>query len=699
MSPVQGILDDPLRVERSGFKEFIGVFAMTFIQYIAWTLSYGFIFQLFANERESLSLLIAFVCLVGIPLLLEIRPLTRWLSTRFAVIFALIPATLLLTLVPNPLIRLLATGFGYVVGQVSTVAISPRSGTTKGTHSGGRYVVSQVAGLVTLLALRWGSRSYDPVYENTWWYFCVAVGVAGCALALYLVLDELSLNNEIVLTSIGSATPIPIAEFTFDVRDGLGYASWIFFAIPHACLTFLTLWLFTSTAPVARWNGLDPNPWGLLVILALSLGLVAVFMWPAASAAFGPPDVVAPGFAFAPAFLCLLSVIGAGLLGHAPGAAGFAGALLIAFCLPTYYALSFREIRLLTKEYRIGRALSLSGGALIFLYFLLVAWYRGSAAPFLGSALYGRPHVILWICVCFIWAGFLALRFMGRRELLVVALKQYAADLRTSMGYALAILLVVAVAIMIPAVAYRLKAAAGSPPPVDRIRVLSWNVAAGFKHGSTGVFSLPAVSAAVVASGANVVGLQESDSASALLANRDLVAFVAEDAGLHSFYGSPASAASTGAALLSALPIARPAALAMPSAPGAGPEGARPLVRGTVRVNGTDVTVLVVHVAEHEASSDLQLAFIADVVKATQGPVLLLGDFQTIPTDGDWAKFTGTGLSIADSTQTVQIPSASSGLRLSYIWYRGLRLVSPIRVIPAPGVSDHSPIYAEFALV
>jgi endonuclease/exonuclease/phosphatase family metal-dependent hydrolase len=122
---------------------------------------------------------------------------------------------------------------------------------------------------------------------------------------------------------------------------------------------------------------------------------------------------------------------------------------------------------------------------------------------------------------------------------------------------------------------------------------------------------------------ADIIGLQESDTARLSGANNDLVGYFATALGMHAYYGPPTVNGTFGIALLSRYPILEARTAYMESQ---GEQTA--IILATVSVNGQALHVAVTHLGNGGPMVQEE-----DVLQAIRGlsPLVLMGDFNFTP--------------------------------------------------------------------
>jgi len=141
-------------------------------------------------------------------------------------------------------------------------------------------------------------------------------------------------------------------------------------------------------------------------------------------------------------------------------------------------------------------------------------------------------------------------------------------------------------------------AVAGQPSVING---MIWNIHFGYDNWGRNNFY--GVAEAIRERNINVLGLLESDTTRPIMANIDIVEFLAESLNMYSDYGPSTAKNTWGCALLTSYPIASLKRIVLPS-----PEGELAcLIDAVIIVDGEPVTVLVTHFGNTEDVLDRQL--------------------------------------------------------------------------------------------
>lgn len=131
-----------------------------------------------------------------------------------------------------------------------------------------------------------------------------------------------------------------------------------------------------------------------------------------------------------------------------------------------------------------------------------------------------------------------------------------------------------------------------------------------------------------------------------------------------------------------------------------------PALRATVRINGLRVLLLVVHLRSPESSSDLkqrnlQWATLEDLVNCASGPVIVIGDLNTVPWDDAAKRFNAnTSISWGPRPLMPTWPSIAgiSLIPLDHVLTSPGLCIQGMRAFPIPG-SDHQGVSASITRV
>jgi endonuclease/exonuclease/phosphatase family metal-dependent hydrolase len=158
----------------------------------------------------------------------------------------------------------------------------------------------------------------------------------------------------------------------------------------------------------------------------------------------------------------------------------------------------------------------------------------------------------------------------------------------------------------------------GAPPASpDSIEVLTWNIQAGVD--ASGRYNFEGQLDVLLGERPDVIGLQESDTARITGGNTDVVRYLANRLGYHSYYGPKTVTGTFGIALLSRYPIEEPRTFYLWS------EGEQTAaIEARIRVGEAALRVIVTHLGNYGPIDEQR-----DVLElvAGDGPLVLMGDF------------------------------------------------------------------------
>jgi endonuclease/exonuclease/phosphatase family metal-dependent hydrolase len=170
----------------------------------------------------------------------------------------------------------------------------------------------------------------------------------------------------------------------------------------------------------------------------------------------------------------------------------------------------------------------------------------------------------------------------------------------------------------------------------------------------------------------DVIGLLESDLQRIIMGNRDTTQFLAEDLGMYVDYGPGPNKHTWGSALLSKFPIVNSTHHLLPSPVGE----LAPAIEATIDAYGHLVDVFVFHSGQEEDPLDrkLQSEYLAERMKATPRPVILLSYLVLKPGEGNYNTYVGEKSGMKD------IDPTDWDRWCEYILYKGLKRSGYARV-------------------
>lgn len=248
------------------------------------------------------------------------------------------------------------------------------------------------------------------------------------------------------------------------------------------------------------------------------------------------------------------------------------------------------------------------------------------------------------------------------------------------------------------------------PRPTLELRVLVFNIHAG--KDAARVDNLARVAALVREARADVVLLQEVDSATARSGGVDQLAVLASRTGMHGAYGSTLDfqGGAYGLAVLSRYPIASHRIIVLPSDPPAPRSGAGREPRGAFVVAlTTPIGALHVIDTHLDASADdrwrreeaLAIAKLADSLNAAGVRFLAGGDFNTIPGSVVHAIVADSGLrdawAMCGEDAGFTFPAAAPERRIDYLFIPPSATCVSARVLPSQA-SDHRALLVDVRL-
>jgi endonuclease/exonuclease/phosphatase family metal-dependent hydrolase len=170
----------------------------------------------------------------------------------------------------------------------------------------------------------------------------------------------------------------------------------------------------------------------------------------------------------------------------------------------------------------------------------------------------------------------------------------------------------------------------------------------------------------------DVIGLLESDCQRIIMGNRDPTQFLAENLGMYVDFGPGPNKHTWGSALLSKFPIVNSTHHLLPSPVGE----LAPAIEATIDAYGELVDVFVFHSGQEEDPEDrrLQSLYLAERMKATPRPAILLSYLVIKPGEGNYNTYVGEKSGMKD------IDTSDWDRWCEYILFKGLRRTGYARV-------------------
>ncbi|KAI4662415.1 hypothetical protein J4E85_004625 [Alternaria conjuncta] len=170
----------------------------------------------------------------------------------------------------------------------------------------------------------------------------------------------------------------------------------------------------------------------------------------------------------------------------------------------------------------------------------------------------------------------------------------------------------------------------------------------------------------------DVIGLLESDLQRIIMGNRDTTQFLAEDLGMYVDFGPGPNKHTWGSALLSKFPIVNSTHHLLPSPVGE----LAPAIEATIDAYGEMIDIFVFHSGQEEDPEDrrLQSEYLAERMKATPRPAILLSYLVIKPGEGNYNTYVGEKSGMKD------IDASDWDRWCEYILYKGLKRSGYARV-------------------
>jgi endonuclease/exonuclease/phosphatase (EEP) superfamily protein YafD len=118
-----------------------------------------------------------------------------------------------------------------------------------------------------------------------------------------------------------------------------------------------------------------------------------------------------------------------------------------------------------------------------------------------------------------------------------------------------------------------------------------------------------------------------------------------------------------------------------------------------IKVNNTILSVLVAHFGETEADRTAQAQKTIEIVQEIANPIILLGDFNSVPNSTPYLLLTAAGLQNAYALQhnNTFVSTIQAGNKtIDYIFFKGALTVQEALVLDTGTISDHKAVLVKF---
>lgn len=710
---------------RAAFKPWMQMLffmADAWLAHIGWDMMYGFLWALLWHQVDPtdsglpvIFSILFFLGLMAVPWLLESKRVLRAVDQNIDYATLVLPTCFLLALVPVAPMRTAIMAVGAVT-QFTHIGILWSKPSTDFRAQSFRYAMP--LGLLFLLIVRWNQASINPLFNADQLGVAALIGVTGYAgCAIIITASRLKyMNNQSVVYHTN-----PDLDYDTVSEDENKWCKmplkpwWLFVGVSYASFLFIVMWLFTSTAAVSRWAGLNPFPYGLIIIGALTVG-VGVYFFTERYV----NSISENGLEMEPPLTLILSVaalvnVGCGLMVHGESApAVMCGGALVAALIPLTFYLVLKDFAFLRPHRSVGRAIA-AGAFLFFVYgFMQLGVLVGGEGTIFGD-FHNKPAAALWLMSIGTFVGPVAMWVRRRKGW--EAWHAYPEGIPRVVPFRVVLptLAICLVVFLLPWLVIRPQTwGQDAPGSTASLRIASINVLRGYRDN--GAINVDRVLAAVDNGGWDLVALQESDALGPAYGNRDLVGYWTYYLNMHEYYGLNPRGQTFGCAYLSHHHMTEEATRVLFSKTDCTdcPPPNRVLLRARVTINGTAVTVYntqledLLRDATVRQAAEVASIIADDIASNRTDAMVLLGDFQLQPTDPALdpifalpgvrhvTELTGAGCTRA----TCDFPATETvnGESTDHIYVRGLNVNASGVYTRGDSISDHLPIWAELTV-
>ncbi|XP_065828002.1 PGAP2-interacting protein-like [Oscarella lobularis] len=646
-----------------GLAELGSLASETILGYVWWSLFYAlapliWFFPLNELDITGYEVLIA---LLLSPALLGLSPLRRFVFTnRGLAVLQILSVLSLASYQSSTLIRRLTIlSLGNAASNLALCA-SWHSTSPKQRFQG---LWGFLLGHFLLLAIR------------VWWTSLNAVWASDTFNTIVIVLGLLAVVER--LYSSESPEKGKQQKMSRQLEE-ISSPTWSLAAIGFGSMLFLTHWLFSEASLLSRWvvtglpnSGPPPNPWGGAVIVALAFSL----------------SLLSPTILFRSKLWWIIGLGGGLLLYYANTYIAFMGGLIIGLYVFSLWPYVIQSVMGLPP----ARTMTLA--MLVYIVWILAAvWVVAyNFVPVGGTIAREQTGIVMGLVMMGV-AG-LAL-FIGRskarggKEPLKRTESRGASDRRFfAYGTRPALLLLVLVALTGLAVRYeRFSYVKPEKEEQREFTAMIWTI--HFCYDNQGWPSFERAAQLINNTGADVVGLLETDASRPFLHSHDLTMWLEERLGMYADFGPATRKHTWGAVLLSKHPIIKSEHHLLPS-----PEGElAPAISATLNISGHLTDFVVVHMGNDVDDLDrkLQAEALSTILSNFENPAVFLGYVTSAPFSRDYHQLVRVG-------KVKDIDNTDRNRWCQYIFYKKLIRLGYARISHG-GLSDTETQLAKFRI-
>jgi endonuclease/exonuclease/phosphatase family metal-dependent hydrolase len=616
--------------------------------------------------------------------------------------------------------------------------ISFDKGRSMSNRRGERQIWSVLLGWLLLLYFRFGYASLSPLFlGDHGWPMTTGVVLVSTVLISFIVLEELITHFveideplQVVDESrhVMEVDPNSFMEDSPDFEPELNdnhnrqkFVAGLQFGLVAlsrglalGSLLFITHWLFTSSSIIPRWAMLPAYPYNILILLAATLGVIIANVSNILKSVIGS----------------IMLIMSACVLSFVPNNHNLVTNILVILCLGGFVmATVLPSMWIVTLDVRSHAGSDLSLGitmlAAATIYFAQIAvttmfvtipeipWTH--FAPFLQHMFQEKPYICLMMSSSLITAGLRRL-LIRRPRLKIQQHESKSRTIPTANRRMLTLLIVLIFVGFIPSMFVRLLGVPSrfSTEPniseeaiIERnFKFLSFNVRQGFGLNKRNNFR--SIEKIIVQSGAQVIGLQESDTTRIISGNCDLMEYLSFHTNMYEYYGPSPRDCTLGASALSSIPIMENQFHILPSSVHKSLLLELTLDTST-RNESRKMYFFNAYFSTTERDQLEQVKKTAEVLLSAQPiekDMFLVGDLNLSPNSTILRSFvemipmTDSVGYISQKQKASRRPTTSGNCTIDYIFYKlkdekKTRIVNAT-VLQSGDISDHFPVYATF---
>eukprot|EP00118_Oscarella_pearsei_P012108 m.86124 g.86124 ORF g.86124 m.86124 type:complete len:758 (+) comp36491_c0_seq1:34-2307(+) len=406
--------------------------------------------------------------------------------------------------------------------------------------------------------------------------------------------------------------------------------SWPLVSIGFGSLLFLTQWIFSEASVVSRWvvtgfphPGPAPNPWGALVIISLAFSLA----------------VVSPTSWFNSKLWWIVGLAGGLTLYYANTYIAFAGGLVLGVYVFSLWPYMIQSV------IKSPSARTMTVAMLVYIVWVVASvWVVAyNFVPVGGEMAREKTGAVMVMVMVGVGGAVLFIERESNSDSSAKKRENNGRGENRFFAYGVRPVLIVFILLSLTGLGLRhQRLNYEQHTDQDKPReftAMIWTI--HFLYDNQGWPSFERAAQLIQDSGADVVGLLETDASRPFLHNHDLTMWLEERLGMYADFGPATRKHTWGAVLLSKYPIVESRHHLLPS-----PEGElAPAISATVNISGHLTDLVVVHMGNDGDNLDrkLQATSLSVILSSFKNPAVFLGYVTSAPFSRDYLQLVNAG--------------------------------------------------------